>query len=363
MAPSQSMTRSSLAYSPSPASSSPSSPSTTAPLPSTSLQIHSQTPSIHAALAGAAAGLVSRFTIAPLDVLKIRLQLSPHSTSSSSLVSTLNTLLRTEGFTALWKGNIPAEALYLLYGAVQFTSYTTLLHVLPRNLPFSSSSTSNSKTALSPLHPLLAGSLSSILATTTTYPLDLLRTRFAASGTSPVYPSLLSSVRTIHSTEGPSGFFLGLPAALLQVAPYMGLFFGLYEGLRTPLNRLASRSGDQGLWGWAGGPDALAGTLASMSAKTAVFPLDLIRKRVQVSGPMEGKFIYGVDRADGVKEFRTTGVWSTGKRIVAREGARGLYRGLSIGLIKAAPASAVTMWTYERVLGGLKVVDGNKVDR
>ena len=39
--------------------------------------------------------------------------------------------------------------------------------------------------------------------------------------------------------------------------------------------------------------------------------------------------------------------------IFMKEGIRGLYRGLTVSLIKAAPASAVTMWTYERVLHSL----------
>jgi solute carrier family 25 thiamine pyrophosphate transporter 19 len=38
------------------------------------------------------------------------------------------------------------------------------------------------------------------------------------------------------------------------------------------------------------------------------------------------------------------------RTIVRNEGARGLYRGLTVSLLKAAPASAVTMWTYERAL-------------
>jgi solute carrier family 25 thiamine pyrophosphate transporter 19 len=36
--------------------------------------------------------------------------------------------------------------------------------------------------------------------------------------------------------------------------------------------------------------------------------------------------------------------------ILRTQGVRGLYRGLTVSLLKAAPASAVTMWTYERVL-------------
>ena len=93
-----------------------------------------------------------------------------------------------------------------------------------------------------------------------------------------------------------------------------------------------------------GSGDAAAGVMASAVAKTSVFPLDLIRKRLQVQGPARQMF------ADGLVPEYGTGVWITGRRIVGTEGWRGLYRGLGISLVKAAPASAVTMWTYERVI-------------
>jgi solute carrier family 25 thiamine pyrophosphate transporter 19 len=45
-------------------------------------------------------------------------------------------------------------------------------------------------------------------------------------------------------------------------------------------------------------------------------------------------------------------------RIGRQEGRRGLYRGLTVSLLKAAPASAVTMWTYERAMSVMQ--DWNK---
>ena len=42
---------------------------------------------------------------------------------------------------------------------------------------------------------------------------------------------------------------------------------------------------------------------------------------------------------------------------MAREGWTGLYRGLGVGLVKSAPASAITMWTYERALKVLKQME------
>lgn len=178
-----------------------------------------------------------------------------------------------------------------------------------------------------------------------TYPLDLLRTRFAAQGPIKVYASLRGGIRDIWREEGPKGFFQGLGAGVGQIVPYMGLFFSAYEALRSPLATLSLPFGSS---------DATAGVLASVMAKTGVFPLDLIRKRLQVQGPTRARY------AGGAIPVYEKGLLRTGKSIMAREGWRGLYRGLGVGLVKSAPASAITMWTYERVLKVLKEIDNTQ---
>ena len=190
-----------------------------------------------------------------------------------------------------------------------------------------------------PMTTFFAGAFAGAVATSATYPLDLLRTRFAAQGSSRIYASLLSSIRSIYVTEGVPGFFRGLGAGVAQIVPYMGLFFNTYETLRPLLAELDLPFGSS---------NATAGVLASVAAKTGVFPLDLIRKRIQVQGPARERF------AGGLIPLYGKGVSKVGKEIVRTEGWRGLYRGLAVGLLKAAPASAVTMWTYERVLKELE---------
>lgn len=124
----------------------------------------------------------------------------------------------------------------------------------------------------------------------------------------------------------------------------MGLFFAAYEALRPALAGLELPFGSG---------DASAGVLASVAAKTGVFPLDLVRKRLQVQGPTRER--YGRGNIPVSK-----GVAGTIGGIVRREGVRGLYRGLTVSLVKAAPASAVTMWTYERALGVLKEMEDGR---
>ncbi|KAF2808639.1 mitochondrial carrier [Mytilinidion resinicola] len=289
----------------------------------------------------------SRFCIAPLDVIKIRLQLQIHSLSDPTSIrgidgpvykgtlGTLKQILREEGLTGLWKGNIPAEAMYLMYGAIQFSAYTHASHALndlpsPYKLPDSANS-------------FISGALAGACATTTTYPLDLLRTRFAAQGKDRVYFSILSSVRQIATTEGLPGFFRGLGAGVSQIVPYMGLFFAGYEALKPVLSKDVVPLPF-------GSSDAVSGVVASVLAKTAVYPLDTTRKRLQVQGPTRSQYVHR-----NIPLYK--GVISTVGRIWKNEGRRGMYRGLTVSLMKAAPASAVTMWTYERTMGVLTSMD------
>ena len=157
-----------------------------------------------------------------------------------------------------------------------------------------------------------------------------------------MYASFRGGIRDILREEGPKGFFQGLGAGVGQVVPYMGLFFSSYETLRSPLASLSLPFGSG---------DATAGVLAGVFAKTGVFPLDLIRKRLQVQGPTRTRYVGGKIPVYG------QGIWKTGKSIVVREGWRGLYRGLGVGLVKSAPASAITMWTYERTLRVFKEME------
>lgn len=270
-------------------------------------------------------------------MIKIRLQLQSHSLSDpldrpirptyKGILPTLKTILREEGVTGLWKGNIPAEALYVTYGAAQFSTYkftTSILQELPKPVRPSDGAIS-----------FVSGATAGTIATTATYPLDLLRTRFAAQGNDKVYSSLLASIHNIYAHEGTAGFFRGLSAAIVQIVPYMGLFFASYESFK-PAFSLADLP--------FGSSDAIAGVTASVLSKTAVFPLDTVRKRLQVQGPTRARYVHR-----NIPEY-AGGVTATIKAILKAEGVRGMYRGLTVSLLKAAPASAVTMWTYERTM-------------
>jgi solute carrier family 25 thiamine pyrophosphate transporter 19 len=263
--------------------------------------------------------MLYRFVIAPLDVVKIRLQLQTHSLSDplshrnlngspiyKGTIPTIKHILREEGLAGLWKGNIPAELMYVAYGAIQFTTYRSITVTLQKAF--------GENRMPAAVESFIAGAAAGAVATTATYPLDLLRTRFAAQGTEKVYASLRTSIRDIATSEGPRGFFQGLGAGVGQIIPYMGIFFATYETLRLPIGNieLPFSSGD-----------AAAGVMASVIAKTGVFPLDLIRKRLQVQGPTRSKYVH-----KNIPVYK--GVFRTMRDIIRVEGRRGLYRGLTV---------------------------------
>jgi solute carrier family 25 protein 16 len=66
--------------------------------------------------------------------------------------------------------------------------------------------------------------------------------------------------------------------------------------------------------------EAVAGGIAGLLAQTSSYPIEVIRRRMQVGG------------AVGNREMK--GVWQTVKSIYSAAGLRGFYIGLSIGYIK-----------------------------
>lgn len=275
------------------------------------------------------------FIIAPLDVVKIRQQLQVHHWRDAATVSgptyrgilsTMRTIAREEGVKALWKGNISAELLYLTYGGSQFFIYQQTQRLLDTNLkelPRSS-------------HAFISGACAGGFATTMTYPLDCLRTRFAAQGNRKIYQSLSQAVRDIHHQEGAGGFFRGISTALYQIVPNLAIFFGTYEPLKNILVQQLPHT--YASWG-----TALAGGTAGVIAKTIVFPLDLARKRLQVQGVNRSSYVHA-----NIPIYR--GALSTMRDVARLEGYRGLFKGLTVSLVKAAPNSAVTMFVYESTM-------------
>ncbi|EPY53602.1 thiamine pyrophosphate transporter [Schizosaccharomyces cryophilus OY26] len=264
-------------------------------------------PAWHYTFAGGLASVICRFTIAPFDVLKIRMQVS-----HSSLLQVLKTTLHNEGYRALWRGNVSAELLYLIYGSTEFV-------VFSKSRAFTENLQANKH-----ILNFLSGAFAGSCATVVSYPFDTLRTQFATSKKSPRF---MDTIKNILRSQGIQGFFPGLKASLYQIGPHVGLFFMAYKSIyasMSPLGIAASSS--------------LSGVLAGVTTKAMLFPVDTVVKNMQVSIVRQSSF---------VQCFNT---------ILRDSGARGFYRGLPISIAKVAPGRAITMLIYEETLRTLNTV-------
>lgn len=286
------------------------------------LQSKSDVTRTEAILCGAASGLITRFCIAPLDLVKIRLQL----VRGDNVARTVGRVVRNEGVKAFWKGNLPAEILYVTYSASQFVTLRSCNQILSE-IPILSE----------PVRQLVSGSISGSIAILTTYPLDFLRTHRAAH-TGRYQESLSAFVRKTWINDGIRGFYHGASASAVSIMPYMGLFFATYSYLRDDSSSLR-------LPGWLPGIFT-ASSVASFIAKAASFPLDTIRRKVQVHGTKA----YSHSKAAGYGHRYSHNFWVCGRQIIKSDGVAGLYRGLGVALLKAWPSSTLTIFFFETSL-------------
>ena len=151
---------------------------------------------------------------------------------------------------------------------------------------------------------LVAGGSAGCIACTLTYPLDLIRTRLAAQTTVKHYNGIADALMKILRDEGARGLYRGLKPTLIGVGPNLALNFTAYETLRNHLQEL-----DHGVHPMA--VDMASGSAAAVVSATATFPIDLVRRRMQMRDAVKGDSFVGVF-----------------KRVLAKEGLTGLYRGI-----------------------------------
>ncbi|KAI0272758.1 mitochondrial carrier protein RIM2 [Gloeopeniophorella convolvens] len=187
---------------------------------------------------------------------------------------------------------------------------------------------------------LFAATIAGIVTGTATNPIWVVKTRLQLSASNktaaplPSSPSSfgnsISMIKQIAREEGIRGFYKGLSASYLGVTEGT-IQWVLYERLKR---MTAGTEGKGGLQEWAGMLGS-AGT-AKCVASLITYPHEVLRTRLRqplVNGQM-----------------KYTGLVQTLRLVIAEEGARSLYGGLSAHLMRVVPNAAVMYSIYEGVL-------------
>ncbi|CAD7940140.1 unnamed protein product [Amoebophrya sp. A25] len=279
---------------------------------------------------GSVAGACAKTVIAPGDRVKILYQTNASRIFTwAAAFKTGARIYRTAGVCGFWRGHGATLLRVCPYAGISFTVFPEM-EGLVGYLPLSD------EQHLQVTSRFLAGSLTGMVATTMTYPLDLMRAKMAAHwAAEPLYRGYGEAFAKQYADEGFRSLFRGLRPTLIGIVPYAGLSFGIYENLKTLLpDSTTSRPTAAGegeietsLPEWQVLSLRLgAGAAAGLVAQSLTYPLDITRRRMQVMPA--GTFR---NELDAIRK-----IWSN-------EGLRrGLFKGLSMNYLKGPISVAIS---------------------
>jgi hypothetical protein len=293
---------------------------------------------------------------------------------SSNLLGVLEHIVRTEGVTALFKGNMANVARVVPVYALKFSFNDKFRRLVRRP--------GQTTRDLSTAQLMVAGTMGGLSQIIITYPLEVVRTRLSLSSASieGAYKGMLDCMRVTVAKEGWRGLYKGLTATILSGAPYTGLQMTSYELVKRQLANFphlflepsASDVKEAARHAHARSasvtsshdspPSALvhvpefsslplitasppgnqvnmlgkltAGGISGLVSQTITFPGDTVRRRMQTNGI-------------GGKPKLYANTWDCTKKIWQNEGFRGFMRGASTNVWRCIPGAAIQFAVYD----------------
>ncbi|CAB3259635.1 unnamed protein product [Arctia plantaginis] len=303
---------------------------------------HTKTTIFQAGLAGGLAGAFTRAVSQPLDVLKIRfqLQIEPIGKGSkySSMAQATAAMIREEGIATLWSGHMPAQFLSITYGVIQFSVFEELTNLCR----------SCDKLYLNHKNWLnfANGSIAATVATVASYPFDTIRTRLIAEQkTKKAYKGSTHAFTAMVKTEGIPALFKGLNPTLGQIAPHAGMQFAVYkifkDSVFTNIPYFNRKTTDKHKVTTLTA-NLLSGSISGCVAKTAIYPFDLVKKRLQIQGFQHHRKFFG-------KQMYCNGLIHCVRLTIAEEGFLALYKGYLPSMLKAMLVTALHFAAYDEI--------------
>ena len=277
--------------------------------------------------------MCAKTSTAPLDRLKILLQVHHTTYQNYGVFRGFKAIYRNEGFLGYYKGNGAMMVRVFPYAAIQFMSYEQYKRLLK---PYFNKDTHFSK--------LLAGSLTGVTAVTFTYPLDVVRARMAYQVHERKYRGIWHTLVTIPREEGGLiALYRGYSSSIMGMIPYAGAAFYSYEVIKAFLMHnvyLKHYTTKNSLDG--SGTIVLnvpanlfTGGMAGALSQCLSYPLDVCRRFMQLEGMRSETPHYRNPFSLLLHIYRTSGV------------VGGLYRGMTINFYRAVPQVAVSFSVYE----------------
>ena len=280
-------------------------------------------------LSGAMSAVVARTCCAPLERVKLELLLN----RKRGGWKVFRNVVKAEGVTGLWKGNLLNIARTAPFKAINFYSFEVFKNHFLRK---------NDTEEMNGPQRFVAGAGAGITAVSLCFPLDMIRTRLLVEGGYARYGGFRNAVVDIFKSEGPKAFYIGITPALISLGMSGAVFYGVYDmlKLRHLHNNGRQVKGSGGRKALEMGPayTLLYGAMAGVAAEFTVYPLEVIRRRLQLQS------------IHGLSSSQSSGLVNMGRmfvQVVQAEGLIGLYSGVMPTAIQVMPSAALSYFTYE----------------
>lgn len=284
------------------------------------------------ASAGGASAAIARTIVAPIDRVKLLLQLQ-HAQKTiaveeryTGIVDCFTRVVKEQGPVSLWRGNVVNVARIGPQQALNFACKDFYKRLGKAPTP-----------AEARAHPwkafawnLFAGGAAGATSLAVIYPLDFARTRLATDigrtqGTRE-FNGLFDVVRQILKSDGPIGFYRGFASSLQGIILYRAAYFGLFDTATALIQPDKQKLNFFVAWG--------IGQVTVVSAGLASYPWDTVRRRMMMQS----------GRGDVL--YRNT--WHCWRRVYSEEGGiRAFYKGALSNIFRGMGSALVLAFYSE----------------
>jgi len=273
---------------------------------------------------GAVAASFSTFCVQPIDMVKVRLQLSGEGGRDAvkNPLKMCALIVKNEGPFAFYKGMSAAIFRQCTYGTVRLGVFRTL-----------SDSLREEGKPINPGVSALAGIAAGVCGSMVGTPSDVALVRMQADATLPPekrrnYTNVFSALARIVKEEGVPTLWKGnKPNIYRNVAMSVGMLASYDQAKQVTAQWMAP-----GFW-----HNFASSSIAGVTASVLSLPFDFVKTRLQkqVPGP-DGKLPYSSFFDCGVKSIRSEGVFS-------------VYKGFFVFCLRVGPHAMITLLTLEEL--------------
>jgi len=281
---------------------------------------------------GGAIGAISKTVMSPVERVKLLMQtqdsnpevLSGKVARYTGIGDCFRRVYSEQGLAAFWRGNLVNCLRYAPQQGSALAFNDALGKVFPKFNPktdFWKNTASN----------LTSGGLAGAVANTICYPFDFARTRLASDvGKTKQFTGIWNCLSTTVRNQGITGLYTGWGVTVVGSFVYRAGQLGLFKTIQD----MNPYQADKGTLG------AVSSFLAVTTARSVImpfnYPFDTVRRRMMLeSEKSKDKRVY-------------KGAVDCFKQVLAKEGAKGMYKGMVPELFRGVGGSLVVV-AYERI--------------